>query len=51
VQALAKLIGIVGAMRAALARDHDAGGRDACEAGKADQLPWDAHPHCVGYGA
>ena len=48
-QPLAQLVGLVLVMRAALARDDDAGGGDAREAGQADELPGNTH-RPVGYG-
>jgi hypothetical protein len=42
-QALAQLVGLVLVVRAALARDDDAGGGDACETGQADEFPGDTH--------
>src|SRR4051794_31612992 len=49
VESIPQLVGVVLVVRPALARDHDAGGRDAREASEADELPGHTHG-CVGYG-
>jgi hypothetical protein len=49
VEPVADLVGVVGALRAAAPREHDAGRRHAGDPRKADELPWRPHRR-VGYG-